>query len=169
MAASILSPFKTNQMNSTSLLVEEIKISYKPTNISNQVIKSSRDAFDILKEYFNKDTLALQESFIVLYLNQGNMVKGIHVHSVGGITSTVVDTRLVLAVALASASTSIVLCHNHPSGSLRPSQQDIALTQKIRAGCKLLDIQLYDHLIISPNDSYYSFSDEGDLFGMAQS
>lgn len=143
--------------------VADIKLSYCPTRIGNKPILCSRDAYDIIQAYINKDTCALQESFLVMYLNQSNTAIGIYTHSLGGITSTVVDIRLVLAVALTSASTGIILAHNHPSGALKPSPSDLTLTKRIRSGCKLLDIKLYDHLIISPDEAYYSMSDEGDL------
>jgi len=144
-------------------VVSEIKLSYSPTKMANKPIRSSQDSFEIIKKYFDEDTIALHESFIIMYLNQNNMVIGVHVHSKGGITSCVVDIRLVLAIALTSACTGIILAHNHPSGALKPSQPDLTLTEKIKSGCKLLDIKLLDHLIIAPNDSYYSMADSGDL------
>jgi len=154
-------------MNELSSVVSEIKVSYQPTKIASTPIRTSQDAYEIIRQYFDEDTLGLHESFLVMYLNQSNTPIGVHVHSNGGLTSTVVDIRLVLGVALKSASTGIILCHNHPSGALKPSQMDLTLTEKIRAGCKLLDIRLYDHLIISPQNSYYSFADAGDLFGIS--
>ena len=156
-------------MNSNSTVVEEIKVTYKPTTIQNIQIKSSRDAFSVLFNHYDPDTISLQESFTTIYLNQQNMIKGIHTLSMGGITSTVVDIRLVLSIALKSASTGIVIAHNHPSGALKPSQQDLALTEKIRAACKMLDIKLLDHLIISPQHEYYSMADSGDLCEMTGS
>lgn len=131
--------------------------------MANKPIRSSQDSYEIIKKYFDEDTLSLYETFIIMYLNQNNMVIGVHVHSKGGITSTVVDIRLVLAIALTSACTGIILAHNHPSGALKPSQPDLTLTEKIKAGCKILDIKLLDHLIISPNQTYFSMADSGDL------
>ena len=154
-------------MNELSSVVSEIKVSYLPTKIASTPIKTSRDAYEIIKHYFDEDTLALHESFLVMYLNQSNTPIGVNVHSKGGIASTVVDIRLLLAGALKSASTGLILCHNHPSGNIQPSQMDLSLTEKIRAGCKLLDIRLYDHLIISPYNTYYSFADAGELFGIS--
>jgi DNA repair protein RadC len=99
---------------------------------------------------------------MVMYLNRANRVLGIFPTSVGGITGTVADPQLILSVALKTASTGIILEHNHPSGALKPSQSDIDLTIKIKEGGKLLDIKLLDHLILSPNEKeYYSFADEG--------
>lgn len=152
-------------MNALSSVVSEIKVSYQPTKIDNKKIKTSLDAYEILKQYFDEDTLALQETFIIMFLNQSNMPIGVYTVSNGGITSTIVDIRLILAMALKCVCTGLVLAHNHPSGGLKPSQLDLTLTEKIRAGCKLLDIKLFDHLIISPYNSYYSMADSGDLYG----
>ena len=80
-----------------------------------------------------------------------------------GITGTVADPKLILGLALKSAATGIILAHNHPSGNLQPSIQDKDITKKIQEACKLLDITLLDHLIVVPEDAYFSFADEGFL------
>jgi DNA repair protein RadC len=80
--------------------------------------------------------------------------------SQGGLSGTVADPKVIFAAALKSCASGIVLAHNHPSGELDPSREDIALTNKIKAGAELLDLKVLDHLIIS-KDSYYSFADEG--------
>lgn len=80
----------------------------------------------------------------------------------GGISSTVVDVKLIIAEALKVLASGIILVHNHPSGEVKPSSADYALTEKIKKACVLLDISLLDHLIITRNN-YYSFADEGDL------
>ncbi|WAC40141.1 JAB domain-containing protein [Pedobacter sp. SL55] len=79
--------------------------------------------------------------------------------SKGGGSSTVMDTRVVFAIALKSTATSIILAHNHPSGNLRPSSDDIRITKKLKDAAKLLDIELHDHLIISENN-YFSMAEE---------
>jgi len=83
--------------------------------------------------------------------------------SSGGITAVIADVRLILAVALKTASSAIIVSHNHPSGSLKPSQQDLDLTLKIKEAGAYMDIKLLDHLIITPNDEYLSMADEGIL------
>ena len=80
--------------------------------------------------------------------------------SKGGMTGTVVDVRLLFAIALKATATAVIAAHNHPSGSLRPSEQDIKLTRKIKHGGQLLDIKIHDHLIVT-EDGYFSFQDEG--------
>lgn len=154
-------------MSTTFSHVEEITVAYKPTQIENRPIKTSLDAYQILREYFDPDTIALQESFVVMFLNRQNQVKGIKRLFVGGIASTIIDIRLIFSVALKSTSTGILLAHNHPSGCLQPSQQDIHLTKRIRSGCEIFDIKLVDHLILSPFNNYFSMAEEGMLFEMA--
>lgn len=141
--------------------VAEITISYKPSKNEKPVISKSVDAFNIFKPFFSEDSISLQEQFAVMYLNRANKVLGVHVHSKGGITCTVADPRLILSTALLTASTSIILCHNHPSGNLKPSKADEEITQKIKEAGKFLDIKVLDHLIISEEESYYSFAEEG--------
>lgn len=156
-------------MDKSSSVVEEIRVVYKPTKIGNKPIVTSMDAYEILRYYFDPNTIALQESFVVIFLNNQNFVKGIHRLFVGGIACTIVDIRLIFSIALKSASTSIVISHNHPSGVLKPSQQDLALTKRIREGCQIFEIKLVDHLILSPYGNFYSLADEGDLYSMTGS
>lgn len=141
-------------------IISEIEISYKPTITNYPTINSSKDAFHALKGFFSENTIALQEQFCVAFLNKANKIIGISVISIGGITGTVADPRIILAIALKSLATGIILCHNHPSGNLKPSEADIQLTKKINSACNFLDINLLDHIIISPNNDYYSFKDE---------
>lgn len=142
--------------------VSEISLVYRPCIADKPIIKSAVDAYFVLRDFFPEDTIHLQEYFKVMFLNKANRVLGIYNATVGGITSTVVDLRLILCVALKTASSSIILCHNHPSGSLVASKQDIELTLKIKEAAKYLDITVADHIIISPAPSgYLSFADEG--------
>lgn len=101
-----------------------------------------------------------REVFMVLYLNQSNKINYTEVISIGGITGTVVDPRIILKRALEENAVSIVLCHNHPSGSLKPSRADEVLTQKIKEAAQYLDIRVADHVIVS-DAGYFSFADEG--------
>lgn len=102
------------------------------------------------------------EEFWVLFLNRANQVLYAECVSKGGVSGTLVDVRLILKPAIESLATSIIMAHNHPSGSIRPSQQDISLTKKIKEAARLVDIALQDHIIIGEN-TYYSFSDQGTL------
>lgn len=101
-----------------------------------------------------------REIFAVVYLNQAYKVLGTEIISEGGITGTVADPRIILKKALEKDAVKIVLCHNHPSGSLKPSYADEILTQKIKKAADYMDIQVLDHLIVS-EEGFYSFADEG--------
>ncbi len=143
--------------------VNEIKISYKGGLKSSewQKISSSQDAAELLFEDWDKDRIAIQETFKVVLLNNSNKVKGVYQLSQGGITSTLIDLRILFAVILKSLSVAIILTHNHPSGKLMPSEADKNLTSKIKKAAQLFDITILDHLIFAPDGNYYSFSDNG--------
>ena len=100
------------------------------------------------------------EVFGVLFLNRANKVNHFEIVSEGGITGTVADPRIILRKALEEDAVSLILCHNHPSGSLRPSQADEQLTIKIKTAASYFDIRVLDHIIVSES-GYYSFADEG--------
>jgi DNA repair protein RadC len=102
------------------------------------------------------------EVFGVLFLNKANKINHFEIISRGGITGTVADPRVILKKALEEDATSIILCHNHPSGNLKPSRADEELTYKIKEAARLFDIRVIDHIIVS-EEGYYSFSDEGNL------
>ncbi len=102
------------------------------------------------------------EVFAVLFLNRANKINHFEIISEGGITGTVADPRIILKKALQEDAVSLILCHNHPSGSLRPSKADEELTYKIKEAARYFDIKILDHLIVS-DDGYYSFADEGIL------
>ena len=102
------------------------------------------------------------EVFAVVFLNRANKVNHFEIISEGGITGTVADPRIILKKALEADAVSIILSHNHPSGSLKPSRADEELTTKIKEAAKYFDIRVIDHIIVS-EDGYYSFSDEGIL------
>ena len=150
---------QTNHLNTAT----EITISYRPTQLSFErpTIRKTADAMVQLLQLFDRDLIALQEEFIVLYLNQASRVLGLYKASKGGITGTVADVRIILSVGLKILATSIILAHNHPSGNLRPSAADEQLTTKIKQAAELMDIKVLDHLIITPSEEYFSFADEG--------
>ncbi len=102
------------------------------------------------------------EVFGVVFLNRANKINHFEIISQGGITGTVADPRIILKRALEEGAVSIILCHNHPSGNLRPSRADEELTLKIKEASKYFDIKLLDHIIVS-DEGYTSFADEGIL------
>lgn len=140
----------------------EIQVSYSTKNHNKIKIKSVDIAAQILRNAWNNDTIELQEEFKVLLLNRASETLGIYSLSKGGITGTIVDIRLLFAVALKCNSTAIIIAHNHPSGKLQASESDLALTRKIKKCSEFLDIDLLDHLIITKN-GFYSFATEGKL------
>ena len=142
--------------------VSEIEIMYrnKVKAKDRTRITSSSDAHDLIREYWNEESIELNESFKYLLLNRANDALGIVNHSKGGIAGTVVDVRLIFAAAIKANATGLILAHNHPSGNLKPSYQDIQLTKRVKEAGMLLDIQLLDHLILS-SERYLSMADQG--------
>lgn len=122
-------------------------------------ISCSKDLFELLQPQLGD---LGHEEFHVVYLSNSNKIIKKHRISVGGITGTVADVRVIMKEAIDCRSTAIVLCHNHPSGTLRPSQADISLTKKVKNAGEILDIKVLDHIIVAHQD-YYSFADEGML------
>ena len=120
-------------------------------------IKSSQDVADIFQPLLSD---LLHEEFWILFLNRSNRVIARMKMSQGGISGTVTDVRLIMKKALEHLASGIIVCHNHPSGNLNPSEADSKITRKIKEAGEIMDIQLLDHLIISEKD-YYSFADNG--------
>jgi DNA repair protein RadC len=120
-------------------------------------IKCSKDVADIFQPILSD---LLHEEFWILFLNRSNRVINRMKLSQGGVSGTVTDVRMVMKKAVEYLASGIIVCHNHPSGNLNPSEADSKITQKIKEAGNLLDIQLLDHLIISDKD-YYSFADNG--------
>ena len=144
--------------------VAEINVTYKPKFKASERPKvgSSREVYSLLFNNWDLDKIELQEQFKILLLNRANKVLGIYEVSTGGMSGTVADPKLIFGTALKGCASSIILAHNHPSGNLKPSNADLQLTQKIKEGGKLLDIEVFDHIILT-SEGYYSFADEGQL------
>ncbi len=106
------------------------------------------------------DLIELVEEFKVILLNRSNAVLGILNVSTGGLTGVIADPRIIFGAALKSGANGLLLCHNHPTMTLKPSEQDIALTEKIKRAGVFLDINILDHLIIN-EDNYFSFKGAG--------
>ena len=151
-------------MKTTQLKASEVKVTYRSSRTEKPKISSSLDVYTQALRIFPPKELELREKFYVMLLNRQNQVLGYHCHSVGGISSTTVDVRLIMVIALKTLASAIILIHNHPSGNLKPSQTDIDLTDKVKEAGNLLDITVFDHLIITGKvGDYYSFADEGEL------
>ena len=125
--------------------------------LEKYIIRESKDIAHylqvLLKDY-------KKEVFAVVFLNRANKINHFEIMSEGGITGTVADPRIILRKALEENAVSIILCHNHPSGNLKPSRADEDLTIKIKEAARYLDIKVMDHVIVS-EEGYFSFADEG--------
>ena len=142
----------------------EVKLSYKPIfKLSERPeISSSQMAYEIFRSHWDEETMQFLESFKVLLLNRGNRVLGLLDLSVGGLDHTTADMRVIFAAALKAGATGLILAHNHPSGTKKPSTADISITKRINKGGGILGIKVLDHLIVT-HEGYYSFLDEGTL------
>lgn len=144
--------------------IPKIEIIYRPKfKLSERPkVNCSFDAYDILLGCWDKNAIQHHEDFKILLLNVTNRVLGIHYVARGGLSEVTVDPKIIFQPALLANANSFILAHNHPSGELHPSTEDIRFTKKIRDAGALLSLSLFDHLIIS-NTSYYSFTDQGTL------
>jgi len=127
--------------------------------LHSQKINNSKDIAEIFQPLLGD---LPHEEFWILFLNKSNKVISKMKLSQGGVSGTVTDVRIIMKKAIEHLASGIIVCHNHPSGNINPSESDIQITNKIKESGNLLDIQLYDHLIISDKD-YYSFADNGIL------
>jgi DNA repair protein RadC len=128
-------------------------------SVQKNAIKGSHEVAQYLNEKFKDLTY---EVFAVIFLNQANKIIHFEVISKGGITGTVADPRIILRLAIGLGAVGIIICHNHPSGNLNPSNADKAITKKIGDAASLMDIKLLDHIIVS-DEGYFSFMEEGML------
>jgi DNA repair protein RadC len=149
-------------MENSLTSINEIGVSYKRKTLKNTSIKNSLDIYGFVREMYKSTSSNpdLKEYFFIVLLNRANKIIGYHKLSEGGICGTVVDIRLAFAIALKSLASGIILVHNHPSGNLQPSSQDISITKRFIQAGELLEITVLDHIIIT-DENYKSFADEG--------
>jgi DNA repair protein RadC len=149
--------------NQQQITVSEVQLTYRNKVKPSDRIKitCSRDAYKIFMDNWNPEIIEFVEEFKILLMNRSNSVLGILEISKGGISGTVTDVRVVFQAAIKGNASGIVCAHNHPSGSLNPSESDTRLTQKLKEAGNIMDIQLLDHLILSTEGDYYSFADNG--------
>lgn len=145
--------------------VPEIILRTKSGDLLKCQLKCSLDVYKYFRNVFDLDQLDVREEFIAVFLNQAKNTVGYYRVGVGGMTSVVVDIRLLFRAALECGATAMVVAHNHPSGNLTPSREDDKITIKIKEAGVLLDIRLLDHMILTNSkDNYYSYADEGKIF-----
>ena len=142
----------------------EVTLNYKYHNPSikdRPLITNASDAVEVIKLVIDMQRIALQEQFIVIYLNQANKVIGTMNVFSGSIKSTVIDIKLILASGILLMSSDVIVAHNHPSGNLKPSREDLALTKRLSTALQYMEMKLVDHFIITPDDDDLSFANEG--------
>lgn len=142
-----------------SKTLEKITLRKDPTVFQRIQISGSQDSADYIRQFYEGD-IEIFESFFILLLNRQNMTIGYAKISQGGVAGTTVDAKIVIKYIVDTLASAVILCHNHPSGNLKPSAEDIMLTEKLASAAKLVDSQVLDHIILTPN-SFYSFADSG--------
>lgn len=125
--------------------------------INSNFIKISRDAFNVVRHLYEDLN---HEEFHVIILSRSNKVLGVELISKGGLNATVADGKVIFKKALEKGASSIILCHNHPSGNLKPSDTDIDLTKKMKAFGAYIDMPVLDHIIVA-DQNFFSFADNG--------
>jgi DNA repair protein RadC len=143
-------------------IISEISITYKPNHYTKEALSSVTNAADILRMFWNPETIEYYEECKVLYLDRANHILGVYNVSRGGLNGTVMDVRMIYQGALKANAHSIIVSHNHPSGNREPSEEDRSITQQIKSAGEFLSIKLLDHIIMT-KDSYLSFRDNGYL------
>lgn len=142
--------------------VAEVKVSYVPKFKASErpVITGAKNAFEILMANWDQGKIQYVEQFKVILLSRGNRVLGILEASTGGVSGTIADPKVIFGAALKANCSAIIISHNHPSSSLKPSQADINLTRKLTSAGQMLDMPVLDHIIVTA-DGFFSFADEG--------
>jgi len=148
-------------MKTYKSILPQITLKLKKGEVMNCQIKTSKDAADLFRKIWDSDSLEIYESVICIFLNRQNNTIGWFKVSQGGLSGSVIDNKLILSTALNCLASGIILAHNHPSGNLTPSESDKVVTNKLKEGCKIFDISLLDHIILTNEDGYYSFADDG--------
>jgi DNA repair protein RadC len=149
-----------------SSIVSEVELIYR-TNIkpSERIkIEDSKKVYSVLKTVYDYNTIEHKESFYAMYLNRANKLLAVILISEGGTSACLVDVKIIFQAALRVNASAIILSHNHPSGQLQPSNADIQITNNVKEAAKLLDMQVIEHIIVTPeDDKYYSFADNGQI------
>ena len=139
----------------------ELEVTYKRSDSLRVKISKSEEVVTFARTHFyTKEIINYCERFFVIFLDRSSNAFAYKQMSMGGMSGTVVDTRLIFQTALLAHSTSIILLHNHPSGNFQPSNSDIQLTKNLCQAGKFLEIRVLDHVILT-EDSHFSFADEG--------
>lgn len=154
-----------NEFRIENMQIAEVELVYKSKVKRSELPKatSSKICYQAFMANWNHDRIQYVEESKVLLLNRSNRIIGVKNLSIGGMSSTIIDPKIVYSAALLTGASAIIVAHNHPSGELRPSEKDKQLTAKLEQAGALLDIMLLDHLIIT-DEGYFSFADEGLIY-----
>ena len=149
-------------MKSYLTQIEEVCLVYKTSIKPSErpQVSSSRDAYNLFLQSWDPDTIEHIEELKVMLLYRAHRLLGIASISKGGLTGTVIDVRIIMQYALKANSSAIILAHNHPSGNVCASHQDVTITEKIQKAAEYLDIELIDHIILGPSGEYGSMREE---------
>jgi DNA repair protein RadC len=139
--------------------IPELTLKRTPSEIEKIKISSSKDSADYARKFYSDD-ISIYESFFLILMNRANNTIGWVKISQGGITGTVADIKIIAKYVVESLASSVILCHNHPSGNINPSDADKALTKRCKEALQLVDTIVLDHIIIS-EEGHFSFADEG--------
>lgn len=144
-------------------MLHEVEIIYTGPQIKDSIkVQSSKDSFNVLKEYYDPKKIDYKEMFYVLLLNRSNYCLGISKIAVGSTTGVIVNIKEIFQLALKMNASGIIISHNHPSGNILPSDADNVLTKKVKQAATFLELSLIDHIIVT-SAGYYSYADEGEL------
>jgi len=144
-------------------LAPEVKVRItRGKKVASAKITGAASAVDILRKFITRSKVQTQEFAVAIFINNNSNVLGVYQFGMGGITSTTMDERLLMAAALKLGATGIILCHNHPSGNLQPSSADMSVTKQIVKVANIHNMTVADHIIIT-KDGYYSFAEKGIL------
>lgn len=141
--------------------MKTISLKMNDSEFNKVKITSSKDAATVIRQYYHDD-IEIYESFFILLLNRANNTIGYAKISQGGCVGTVIDVKIIAKYAVDTMANGVILAHNHPSGTLQPSDQDNRITNKIKDALKLFDVTVLDHVILAV-DGYFSYADEGIL------
>lgn len=142
--------------------IPQVRLTYVGESNPLNKVSGSLDCAEIFRASYDEGVIEYTEHFKVMYLNRANIPLGIHEVSCGGTAACLVDVKVIFTGALLANATSIIVCHNHPSGNCQPSFQDDSITKKLVNAGRILDIKVLDALIIT-KDSHFSYNDEGRL------
>jgi DNA repair protein RadC len=139
--------------------IGEVKVSYvfKGSVKERPTVSGSYDVYKLAMAALDQGIIGMQEQFLVIYLNRSHKVIGTKVHFIGGLASVVVDIKIIAATAINLLASAVIVCHTHPSGNLEPSDHDKRMTVRLKEALALLDVQLLDHMILSPEGEWLSF------------